>query len=168
MKKLLFGTMAAIMAGGAAHAFCPVCTVGVAAGLEGMRILGVSDVITGLWAGGLILSLAAWTESYMRFHGVTNRFLILLNYIVYYGILALIYVLPVDRPTRVFNVTKLWGGDEFLVGVIVGSAVFWLAGKWYERIKAKNSGHAWFPFQKVVWPLGALIIVTLLFLIIVK
>ena len=165
MKKLLFGIVTAIMAGGVAHAFCPVCTVGVAAGLEGMRFLGVDDVITGLWAGGLMLSLAAWTENYMRAHGVTNQYLIWLNYVVYYGILALIYVLPsTEHPTRVFNVTQLWGFDEFLVGVIVGSLTFWLAGKWYEQIKANNGGHAWFPFQKVVWPLGALIIVTLLFL----
>ncbi len=169
MKKSLswlFGFVATVALAGTAHAFCPVCTVGVAAGLEGARVLGVSDVITGLWAGGLMLSLAAWTENYMRAHGITNWLLILLNYVVYYGILALIYVLPAGHPTRVFNVTTLWGVDEFLLGVVVGSLVFWLAGKWYERIKANNGGHAWFPFQKVVWPLGALLIVTLVFVLI--
>ena len=148
---------------GTANAFCPVCTVAVGAGLEGARVFGVSDVITGLWAGGLMLSLAAWTENYMRAHGITNRFLILLNYIVYYGILALIYVLPAGHPTLIFNAVKMWGVDQFLLGVIVGSIVFLLAGKWYERIKANNGGHAWFPFQKVVWPLGAMLIVTLIF-----
>ncbi len=163
MKKILFGFISAIMASGAAFAFCPVCTVGVAAGLEGARILGVSDVITGLWAGGLMLSLAAWTESYMRRHGINNPVLILLNYVVYYGILALIYVLPVGHPTLRFNATTMWGVDQFLLGVVIGSLVFLAAGKWYENIKARNGGHAWFPFQKVVWPLGALIIVTLIF-----
>ena len=163
MNKILIGFIMAIMTGAAANAFCPVCTVGVAAGLEGARILGVSDVITGLWAGGLMLSLAAWTEGYMRRHGITNPILILLNYIVYYGILALIYVLPIGHPTLRFNATTIWGVDQFLLGVVVGSLVFLLAGKWYEHIKAKNGGHAWFPFQKVVWPLGALIIATLVF-----
>jgi len=163
MKKILFGFIAAIMSAGVAHAFCPVCTVGVAAGLEGARILGVSDLITGLWAGGLMLSLAAWTESYMRRHGINNPILILFNYVVYYGILALIYVLPVGHPTLRFNATTLWGVDQFLLGVVVGSLTFLAAGKWYEHIKAHNGGHAWFPFQKVVWPLGALIIVTLIF-----
>lgn len=169
MKKSLvsiFGFISALFVAGAAHAFCPVCTVAVGAGLEGARILGVSDVITGLWAGGLMLSLAAWTENYMRAHGIRNPFLILLNYVVYYGILALIYVLPVGNPTLRFNATTLWGVDQFLLGVVIGSLVFLAAGKWYERIKARNGGHAWFPFQKVVWPLGALLIVTLIFLLI--
>ncbi len=171
MKKILsclFGFLAVVAMGGTAHAFCPVCTVGVAAGLEGARVLGVSDVITGLWAGGLMLSLSAWTENYMRTHEITNRFLILLNYVIYYGILGLIYVLPVGHPTLRFNSTTMWGVDQFLLGVVVGSIVFLVAGKWYERIKANNGGHAWFPFQKVVWPLGALAIVTLIFWLILK
>lgn len=171
MKKVLsclFGFLSAVFVAGAAHAFCPVCTVAVGAGLEGARVLGVDDVITGLWAGGLMLSLSAWTANYMATHGIKNRFLYLLNYVVYYGLLALIYVLPVGNPTLRFNATTLWGVDSFLLGVIVGSIVFWLAGKWYQNIKAKNGGHAWFPFQKVVWPLGALLIVTLIFWFIIK
>ena len=171
MKKVLsclFGFLSAVFVAGAAHAFCPVCTVAVGAGLEGARVLGVDDVITGLWAGGLMLSLSAWTANYMATHGIKNRFLYLLNYVVYYGLLALIYVLPVGNPTLRFNATTLWGVDSFLLGVIVGSIVFWLAGKWYQNIKAKNGGHAWFPFQKVVWPLGALLIATLIFWFIIK
>lgn len=171
MKKSLFGIfgfMSAFLAAGVAHAFCPVCTVAVGAGLEGARILGVNDVITGLWAGGLTLSLAAWTANYMSTRGIRNRFLYLLNYVVYYGLLALIYVLPVGNPTLRFNATTLWGVDSFLLGVVTGSIVFWLAGAWYQKIKARNGGHAWFPFQKVVWPLGALLIVTLIFWFILK
>ena len=45
-----------------AFAVCPVCTVAVGAGLEGARLLGVDDVITGIWAGGLTLSLFFWTK----------------------------------------------------------------------------------------------------------
>lgn len=171
MKKILSHLMVFLpvfLMAGVANAFCPVCTVAVGAGLEGARVLGVDDVITGLWAGGLMLSLAAWTANYMAAHGVKNRFLYLLNYVVYYGLLALVYVLPVGNPTLRFNATTLWGIDSFLVGVVVGSITFWLAGKWYQNIKAKNGGHAWFPFQKVVWPLGALLIVTVIFWFIIK
>jgi len=168
MLACLFGLVAAFVVSGTAFAFCPVCTVAVGAGLEGARILGVADVITGLWAGGLMLSLAAWTENYMRAHGISNRLLILLNYIVYFGLLALVYFLPVGHPTLRWNATTLWGIDQFLLGIVIGAATFWLAGKWYEHIKAKNNGHAWFPFQKVVWPLGALAIVTLFFAIILN
>ena len=163
MKKLsviLFGVLAFI---GVADAFCPVCTVAVGAGLEGARVLGVSDVITGLWAGGLMLSLAAWTADYMRRHGVRNRLVLAFNYVVYYGLLALVYFIPSGHPTLRFGATTMWGIDQFLLGAIVGSLVFWVAGKWYEKIKANNGGHAWCPFQKVVWPLGALAFTTLVF-----
>lgn len=162
MKKLSFVLLSMAIVG-TANAFCPVCTVAVGAGLEGARILGVADVITGLWAGGLMLSLAAWTASYMHKRGIRNRIIYILNYAIYYGLLALIYFLPAGHPTLRFNATMLWGVDQFLLGVVVGSLVFLFAGKWYERIKANNGGHAWFPFQKVVWPLGALAITTLLF-----
>ena len=168
MKKILFILSGVLIFMGAADAFCPVCTVAVGAGLEGARVLGVSDVITGLWAGGLILSLAAWTADYMRRHGVRNRLLYLLNYVVYYGLLALIYFVPVNHPTLRFGATTMWGVDQFLLGAIVGSLVFLFAGKWYEKIKARNGGHAWFPFQKVVWPLGALAITTLVFWAIIE
>ena len=55
-----------------ASAVCPVCTVAVGAGLEGARLLGVDDVITGIWAGGLTLSLTLWTISWLKKHGVTS------------------------------------------------------------------------------------------------
>jgi len=168
LSAITCGAIASTVVFGTANAFCPVCTVAVGAGLEGARVMGVSDVITGLWAGGLMLSLAAWTSSYMSAHGIHNRLLHLLNYIIYYGLLALIYVLPAENPTLHFGAATMWGIDQFLLGVIVGSVVFFLAGKWYEKIKAKNGGHAWFPFQKVVWPLGALAITTLIFWMIIK
>ena len=167
MKKLLFA-MVVLCAFTAAEAFCPVCTVAVGAGLEGARVLGVSDVITGLWTGGLILSLAAWTASYMYNHGVRSRLAYILNYVIYYGLLALVYLLPAGHPTLQFNAATMWGVDQFLLGAMIGSVVFFAAGKWYEHIKARNGGHAWFPFQKVVWPLGALAVVTLIFLAIIE
>ena len=57
----VFVLMLGVLGISAADAVCPVCTVAVGAGLEGMRLLGVDDVITGIWAGGLTLSLFFWT-----------------------------------------------------------------------------------------------------------
>ena len=67
----------------AADAVCPVCTIAIGAGLEGMRMLGVKDVITGVWAGGLTISLIGWTANYMRRHNVKNKFWYILNVFVY-------------------------------------------------------------------------------------
>ena len=48
---------------GTADAVCPVCTIAIGAGLEGMRMLGVKDILTGIWAGGLTVSLIGWTAN---------------------------------------------------------------------------------------------------------
>lgn len=163
MKKILFALFASIFCIPVAMAMCPVCTVAVGAGLEGARLLGVADVITGIWAGGLTLSLIGWTANYMRRRGVKNTVWYVLNFVAYYVILGLVYFIPTDNPIVRFNQTCIWGIDQFLLGIITGSVVFWLMARWYIWIKQKNNGHAQFPFQKVVMPFGGLLFVTLIF-----
>lgn len=164
MKKILslmfFPIIAAIMFVPMAMAVCPVCTVAVGAGLEGMRLLGVDDVITGIWAGALTLSIFLWTVGWLKKRGVKNAFLqIGLPFIIYYGLLAAVYALPGVE----FGTTTLWGIDKFLLGIIVGTIAFYLGARWYVRIKRKNGGHAQFAFQKVVVPLSFLVVVTIVF-----
>ena len=70
MNKFILKFMCAVFGGAlvatAAFAVCPVCTIAIGAGLEGMRMLGVKDVITGIWAGGLTVSLIVWTANYTK------------------------------------------------------------------------------------------------------
>lgn len=168
LSPILFAAMVLILGLPVAWAVCPVCTVAVGAGLEGARLLGVEDVITGIWAGGLTVSLIAWTANYMRAHGVTRKIWYVLNVAVYYALLALVYVFPSGKPFVIFGDKCMWGIDQFLLGVIVGSVVFVAMTLWYARIKRNNGGHAWFPFQKVVWPFGGLLIATIVFWAIIK
>ena len=172
MKKVfsfaLFAAVATLMVLPAAWAVCPVCTVAVGAGLEGARLLGVEDVITGIWAGGLTVSLIAWTANYMKKRGVRNKLWYGLNIVVYYALLLLVYCFPLGNPIVVFGDKCMWGIDQFLLGIIAGSIVFVAMNAWYERIKKNNGGHAWFPFQKVVWPFGGLVVATALFWAIIK
>lgn len=164
MKKFLFSmvmvALGAVLIMPAAMAVCPVCTVAVGAGLEGMRLLGVDDVITGIWAGALTLSLFMWTVSWLRKRGVKNVFLqIVLPFVLYYGLLTAVYALP----DVVFGANTLWGIDKFLLGIIVGTIAFYFGARWYVRIKQKNGGHAQFAFQKVVVPLSFLIVASVVF-----
>ncbi len=163
MKKILFAFIASVLCIPAAMAVCPVCTVAVGAGLEGARLLGVDDVITGIWAGGLTLSLIGWTANYMRAHGVRRKFWYAFNFVAYYAILALVYFLPLGNPVIKFDALCMWGIDQFLLGTVVGSVTFWAMARWYLMMKEKNGGHAYFPFQKVVMPFGGLLVVTLIF-----
>lgn len=47
-------------------AVCPLCTVAVGTGLGFSRFLGIDDVITGIWMGGLIVSSALWFSAWLE------------------------------------------------------------------------------------------------------
>lgn len=160
LSPILFGAVAALAIMPVAMAVCPVCTVAVGAGLEGMRLLGVDDVITGIWAGGLTLSLFFWTAGWLKKRGVKSAFWqIVVPFVVYYGLLAAVYALPGVE----FGAATLWGIDKFLLGIIVGTIAFYMGARWYVKIKRDNGGHAKFAFQKVVVPLSFLVVATIVF-----
>ncbi len=165
MKKIIFAFVATILGASAAMAVCPVCTVAVGAGLEGARLLGVDDVITGIWAGGLTLSLFFWTAGWLKKRGITSGWWqIVVPFVVFYGLLGTVYLMPGIE----FGANTLWGIDKFLLGVIVGTVAFYLGARWYISIKRANGGHARFAFQKVVVPVSFLMVATLIFWLITK
>lgn len=150
-----------------ALAVCPVCTVAVGAGVGLSRWLGIDDLITGLWIGGLVVSMIIWTESWFDKKNIKFRFR---STITFLGFCLLTFV-PlyftglIANPANAIFSTWL---DKLLLGVIIGGLVFWLGVKWYALIKEKNDGHAQFPFQKVVMPISPLIILSVVFYFLVK
>ncbi len=165
MSSMLVALCGAFVVAPAAWAVCPVCTVAVGAGLEGARLLGVDDVITGIWAGGLTLSLFFWTAGWLKKRGVTSvLWQIVVPFVVCYALLAAVYLMP----GVTFGANTLWGIDKFLLGIIVGTVAFYFGARWYTKIKRENGGHAKFAFQKVVVPLSFLVVVTAIFWLITK
>lgn len=165
---VLLSLFAILLFNNVAMAVCPVCTVAIGAGLEGARMLGVEDVISGIWAGGLTVSLIGWTANYMKQHNVKNVFWYVLNIIVYVLLLAGVYMFPSSNPIVSFGDKCMWGIDQFLLGAICGAITFIIMQVWYSKIKQKNGGHAQFPFQKVVMPFSGLLIMTAVFWAIIK
>ena len=53
--------------------------------------------------------------------------------------------------------------DPFLFSVILGAVTLILANRFYQWMKAKNGGHAHFPFEKVAVPVVALALLSLCF-----
>lgn len=145
-----------------AHAVCPVCTIAVGAGLEGARMLGVDDIITGLWAGALTVSVIFWTAGFMGKRGVKSAWWYLAMATMYYILLGCVYLLPDVN----FGACTLWGIDKLLLGIIVGSITFWVGAKWHAKIKANNGGKSKFPFQKVVVPISLVLVATGVFALI--
>ena len=172
MKKLSLNLLlvftAVFLFESVAQAVCPVCTIAIGAGLEGMRMLGVKDILTGIWAGGLTISLIGWTANYMHKHNVKNPLWYGLNILVYCSLLASVYFVPFGHPFVQWWENCMWGIDQFLLGILVGSITFVLMELWYMRIKKNNGGHALFPFQKVVMPFLGLLVMTCLFWAIIK
>jgi len=141
------------------HAFCPVCTVAVGAGVGLSRYLGIDDLIIGLWIGALCVSLIGWTTNWLKGKNKSFKGMILLSAIFWYGII----IVPLFFTGIMGHVlNKLWGIDKLLLGIAGGTIIFYLAGMWYQSIKRKNGGHAKFPMQKVVWPVGALLLASII------
>lgn len=147
----------------AAKAVCPVCVVAVGAGLGLSEYLGIDDTIAGAWIGGLLVAMIAWTINWFNKKNWTfghKGGRDILTTILYYG-LTIWPLITQDFIGGAGN--TLWSLDKLALGIALGSLGFLGATLWYNNLKKKNNNHAWFPFQKVVWPLGALLIISLLF-----
>lgn len=158
LSVLLFGLFSPI--GFLAQAFCPVCVVAVGAGLELSNYLGIDDVITGLWIGALLVALSAWTLDWMgkiklAFKG--DKFTV---YFVYYALTIgpLYWVGLMGQPNHF-----LWGVDKLLLGMALGSLAFFFGGMWHFKLKKNNNDKVYFPFQKVIIPVGLLLILSIVF-----
>ncbi len=151
-----------------AKAICPVCVVAVGAGLGLSEYLGIDDTIAGIWIGGLLVSLVAWTINWFNKKGWkfgNKDWRDILTTIIYYA--AVIW--PLNSQGFIGNpLNRLWGLDKLGLGIAVGSLGFLLTVLWYNKIKKRNGGHAWFPFQKVVWPVGGLLILSFIFYLLTR
>ena len=150
-----------------ALAVCPICTIAVGVGVGLSRWLGIDDAITGLWVGGLIVSMITWTESWLEKKNIRFRGRIFVNIFAYYAliIIPLYYSGIIMNPIHAFCACGL---DKLLLGIIVGSFAFWFGASWYFYLKEKNNGHAYFPFQKVVMPILPLIILSIIYYFLTK
>ncbi|HPV70336.1 MAG TPA: hypothetical protein PKY08_00305 [Candidatus Magasanikbacteria bacterium] len=148
-----------------AKAFCPVCTVAVGAGLGLSRWLGIDDTISGLWVGGLTASLIGWTINWLNSKKIKFRGRKILVTFLFYGLMVVpFYWMGImGHP---FN--KLWGIDKLLLGIIFGSLFFLLAGLIHSQLKKNHENKSFFSFQRVVFPIGTLVILSLIFYFLTK
>lgn len=162
-KNLLF--FFSLFAATTAFAICPLCTFAVGAGIGLAQYLGIDDTITGIWIGGLIVSLIAWTIHWLdkkNMHFCGRKIFIT---IIYYGITIVpLYIYGIMGHT----LNKMWGIDKILLGIIVGSVIFFSGVISYGQLKKKNNNKAYFPFQKVIMPILPLIILSIIFYYLTK
>ena len=171
MKKILIFVLSIfglnLLMAKQALAVCPICTIAVGAGVGFSRWLGIDDSITGLWIGGLTVSMITWTVSWFDKKNIQFKGRIFVTILSYYLLIVIpLYFMGImGNP---LNTICACGLDKLIIGIVTGSVAFWFGAEWYFHLKEKNGGHAYFPFQKVVMPVSPLIIMSLLFYFLTK
>lgn len=171
MKKkqilLLLITIPALLSAATVQAVCPVCTIAVGTGLGLSRWLGINDAVTGLWIGGLVVSLIIWTADWLnkRFGRSVPRDLFVVAGYYLAVIVPLYYARIITNPV---DFLCSCARDNLIIGIMEGSTAFYFGAAFYDHLKAKNGGHAYFPFQKAVMPVIILVFFTIIFFFLTK
>jgi hypothetical protein len=167
MKKIFFFSIISFLIfAKQALAICPVCTIAVGAGVGLSRWLGIDDSVTGLWIGGLIVSVIMWTIDWLDKKGKHFKWRNVTVVLVYY----IVTLVPLYFSGLILSRVRLayFWHDKLVLGILAGSLIFWLGTGLYPRLKEKNGGRAHFPFQKVVMPIIPVIIMSVIFYLLTK
>lgn len=146
------------------RAVCPVCTVAVGAGLGISRWLGIDDVVTSLWIGGLLMSSSLWLASWIKNRPQISQKIFLPTFASIISMYLLVFI-PLylnGNLNLVGNV--LWGVDKIVFGTSLGTGLFLLAVATDKILRLFNQGKVFIYYQKVLIPLFYLLFASLIFL----
>jgi len=140
---------------------CPVCTVGVVAGLGISRLLGIDDVVSAIWIGAFILSLSFITIDWIakKWPNLMTNYYALPTFVLMY--LIVLIPLKLDGVIGILG-NSLWGVDKIILGIIIGSLTLF-AGGYADKYQRKKFKKIFFNFQKVIFPIVALLVSSVVF-----
>lgn len=164
IKKLLYFSLPVLSLNALpVRAICPLCIVAIGAGLGLSEYLGIDDTIAGLWIGGFLIASTFWTIQWFnqkKWLFGNKKIRNTLIFILFYGLT----IWPLWEKGFIGHPAHmLWGIDKLILGISIGTFGLIGANSWYNDIKKQNGGHAQFPFQKVAIPIGALLLLSLIF-----
>lgn len=163
--KVFMGALATLAIIGKTYAVCPVCTVAVVGGVVLAEKYGIDNTITGVWIGGLTVSLIVWTINWLQKRKINFKAMDLVVTLIWFALIPV----PLFLKDYIGAAEKtLWGIDKMILGMIIGAIVFYAVANWYEIIKKNNNGKAYFPFQRVVMPVLGLLILSAIFYFITR
>ncbi len=140
-----------------ASAQCPVCIVTVGGGMFLADRLGIDDFLVSLWISGLNVAISFWLATKIKNRVLGNPLLLSLLMFA----LTLSYFIFTQQTGSPAN--QILGLDKIIFGQTLGLFI-WLLGIFVDRYSRKlNGGKILFPYQKVVFPIGILLVSTLLF-----
>ncbi len=142
-----------------AFAVCPLCTIAVGTGLGLSRWFGIDDSVSGIWVGGLIISLSFWLADWLSKKNLKilkklgHRTLVIVS-TVFWSLLTFLPLWKTGIIGHPFN--TILGIDKLLFGSILGAGAF-LIGTFVDKEVRQIKKGQLFSFQKIVFPLVSLV-----------
>lgn len=143
-----------------ANPACAVCTVAIAGSLTVAKKLGLDECVIGVWVGALLAMMGYWM---MRFCEKRNWTFPLYRPILMLSSLSMAGFVYVKDLVYTPNVIGFLYVDYFLFSTLCGALTLIFGLHFYQWMKAKNGGHAHFPFEKVVVPILLVFILSSVF-----
>jgi hypothetical protein len=147
-----------------ARAVCPLCVIGVGAGLGFSRWFGVDDTVSSIWIGAILVALVMWTIIEMHKRNKKFTFDVAIISLAYYllTLVPLYYAGIIGHPLN-----EIFGIDKIIFGIAIGTVVFLLSYWLHSYLKKRNNGKAFFSYQKVVLPFATLILTSIIFYLLI-
>ncbi len=146
------------------YAHCPLCTAATGAAVITSRWLGVDDLVTGVFIGGLIISTALWFSNILKKGNKGGEYFKFQSLIIFLITLASVvigfYFLDFIGPRNYF---KIFGIDKILLGMFVGIIISVVALEFHKYTRKINGNKNFVPLQSIVLMLVFLVLVSLSF-----
>lgn len=140
-----------------ASAQCPVCIVTVGGGMLLAKKLGIDDLLVSIWISALNTAIAFYLAPKIKYRFLNNPWV--LSFLLFAT--TLIYFQTSGQLMHAKN--QLLGFDKIILGQTLGMVAMFLGNFIYGFTKYRNGGKALFPYSKVVFPVGLVLIITLAF-----
>lgn len=135
---------------------CPICVVTVGGGMLIAEKLGIDDLLVSIWIAALNVALSFWLAPKIKIKFLNNPFILTLIMFVS----TLLYFQFTDQIGVSSN--SVLGIDKIIFGQTLG-LISMIGGNYlYQFVKAKL-GHTPFPYAKVAFPFGMVLLFTLFF-----
>ena len=140
-----------------AYAQCPVCIVTVGGGMLVAPKLGIDDLLVSIWISALSTAMAFYLAPKIKYKLLNNQWILSLllfaTTLIYFQTSGQLY----------HSKNQLLGLDKILLGQTIGLFAMFIGNFIYGFTKYKNDGKAIFPYSKVVFPVGLVLIITAIF-----
>ena len=143
---------------------CPICIVTVGGGMLIAQKLGIDDLLVSIWISALNTAISFWLAPKLKLKIGNWKLKIfsnswILSFIMF--ALTLFYFQFTNQIGHASN--QLLGIDKIIFGQSLGLLVMFLGNWLYDYTKTKNNHQTLFPYAKVVFPVGLVLITTLIF-----